>query len=241
VKARTHRQDNALIVYDANHIRHPGLHLFDPGYWEQRGALEGKAAGRGCVLFVKTDFAPAVLKQYLRGGWAAKVSRERYVFTGFERSRPMMEFNILERLSVAGLPAPQALAALCQRAGRLYSGWLLTRRIMHTEPLADVVSSRRGDPMLWRNTGACIRRFHAYGLVHADLNARNILVGEDGFIHLVDFDRSRIHKGATGAFAANLRRLRRSFEKIWPDDFHGQLEPCWNLLQEGYDKGPATT
>jgi 3-deoxy-D-manno-octulosonic acid kinase len=235
VKARTHKQDNFVIVYDADHIRHPGEHLFDPRHWEEQGALVGKATGRASVLLLKTEFGPAVLKQYLRGGWAARVSRHHYVFSGFERSRPMMEFKILEQLSAAGLPVPEPLAAICRRDGKFYSGWLMTRRIMDAEPLADRVAIRRGDPVMWRKTGACIRRFHEFGLVHADLNARNILVGEGDVIHLVDFDRSRIRKGDSRAFAVNLRRLHRSLQKNWPDSFKGCLESCWILLLEGYD------
>ncbi len=211
------------------------MHLFDAGYWEQQGALAGKAAGRACVLLLETEFGPAVLKQYLRGGWAARVSRDRYVFSGFEQSRPIMEFKVLEQLFVAGLPAPAPLAAICTRDGRLYSGWLMTRRIMDAEPLADLIYSRRGDPVLWRNTGACIRRFHNFGLVHADLNARNILVGEADNVHLVDFDRARIRRGDSRAYSTNLRRLHRSLEKLWPDSFSGHLESCWTLLLEGYD------
>ncbi|MCJ7815994.1 MAG: hypothetical protein MUP31_08090 [Xanthomonadales bacterium] len=209
MKALTHKQDNLVIVYDADHIRHPGVHLFDPGYWEQQGSLAGKAAGRGHVLLLDTEFAPAVLKQYLRGGWAARISRDRYVFSGFERSRPLMEFKILEQLTAVGLPVP--------------------------EPLADRIAIRRGDPVMWRNTGACIRRFHDFGLVHADLNARNILIGKGDSVHLVDFDRSRIRQSDSRACGANLRRLHRSLEKIWPDSFRGYLESCWVLLLEGYD------
>jgi len=235
VKTRTHKQDNLVIVYDADHIRHPGEYLFDPAHWEEQGALVGKATGRASVLLLETEFGPAVLKQYLRGGWAARVSRHHYVFSGFERSRPLMEFKILEQLCAAGLPAPEPLAAICRRDGKVYSGWLMTRRIMHAEPLADRVAARPGDPSMWRKTGVCIRRFHEFGLVHADLNARNILVGEGDVIHLVDFDRSRVRKGDSRAFAVNLRRLRRSLEKNWPDRFRGDLQSCWIFLLEGYD------
>jgi len=236
VKARTHKQDDFFIVYDAERIRRPDVRLFDPGYWEQQGALAGKAKGRGRVLFLDAESGPAVLKQYLRGGWAARVSRDRYVFSGFDRSRPVMEFKILERLCAAGLPVPEPLAAMCLQHGSLYSGWLLTRRILDAEPLADQVVIRRDDPQMWRKTGACIRRFHDFGLVHADLNARNILVGGDGSIHLVDFDRARIRQGESRAYGANLRRLHRSLEKNWPDSFRGYLESCWILLLEGYDE-----
>lgn len=239
MKARTHKQDSLIIVYDADIIRHPGEYLFDPGHWEHQGALVGKAAGRGQVLFLDTDFAQAVLKQYLRGGWAARVSRDRYVFSGYERSRPMMEFNMLEQLNSAGLPVPAPLAAICRREGKLYSGWLMTSRIVDAEPLADLVEVRGGDPGLWHKAGACIRRFHDFGVIHADLNARNILVGAGDSIHLIDFDRSRIRRKDPRACSANLRRLHRSLQKNWPESFRGALESCWELLLEGYDRERA--
>jgi 3-deoxy-D-manno-octulosonic acid kinase len=237
VKARSHKQDYHIIVYDADRIRHPAEKLFEPEYWEQQGALVGKAAGRGQVLMLETEFGPAVLKQYLRGGWAARVSRDRYVFSGFERSRPLMEFNVLAELSVAGLPVPEPLAAICKRHGKLYSGWLMTSRIMNTEPLADLITVRKDDPVMWREIGACVRRFHDFGLVHGDLNARNILLGDANQVHLVDFDRSRIRSGDTRAFSSNLSRLHRSLEKVWPGSFSGALETCWELLLEGYEAG----
>jgi len=237
VKARTHKQDDLYIVYDADRVRHPGANLFDPEYWEKQNAVTGKARGRGCAWFLDTDFGAAVLKQYLRGGWAARVSRDRYVFSGFERTRPVMEFRMLEKLGGEELPVPQPLAAMCRRDGGFYSGWILTQRIPCVEPLAEQVAAREGDREIWRAVGACIRRFHRFGLVHADLNARNILVDEAGVIHLIDFDRSRISPGNERAFEANLLRLRRSLEKIWPESFGTDLESCWFQLGEGYAAG----
>ncbi|MBT8047037.1 MAG: 3-deoxy-D-manno-octulosonic acid kinase [Xanthomonadales bacterium] len=239
MKTRTHKIDAALIVYDADYIPHPGMHLFDPEYWAEQSALEGEATGRGRALFLDAGFAPAVLRQYLRGGWASRVSRNRYVFAGFERSRPVMEYKMLEQLFSAGLPVPAPLAALCQQDGRLYSGWLMTHRIVHSLPLADVIGGRRDTESLWEEMGACIRRFHDYGVVHADLNARNLLVGEDGTVHLIDFDRARIRKGDTRAFGSNLKRLRRSLEKVWPKAFREQFQPSWSRLLDGYARYSA--
>lgn len=236
MKTRTHTKDSVHIVYDADRIRHPAGYLFEPEYWETQGALAGKAAGRGCALFLETEFGPAVLRRYLRGGWAARVSQDRYVFSGIEKSRPVMEYRMLEQLFADRLPVPRPLAALCERAGRLYSGWLMTGRIMDVTPLADVIGSPLDSPAVWRETGRCIRRFHDYGVVHADLNARNILVG-DGDIHLVDFDRARVRKGDSRAFRANLRRLDRSLHKVWPKAAMGRLVPAWCALLEGYDMG----
>jgi 3-deoxy-D-manno-octulosonic acid kinase len=236
LNTRTHKQDSLLIVYDADHIQHPGTHLFEPEHWKKLGAVSGQAKGRGRALLLDTEFAPAVLRQYLRGGWAARVSRNRYFFSGFERSRPVLEFNMLEKLSEAGLPVPEPLAAMCERNGAFYTGWLMMRRILNVTPLADVIESRRDDPELWRATGASIRHFHDFGLIHADLNARNILVGESDRIYLIDFDRARVRKSDSRAFSANLRRLHRSLKKLWPEPSRSYLEPCWTMLLEGYDK-----
>jgi len=234
VKARTHKQDSLAIVYDADRIQQPGLHLFDPQHWEEQGALVGEAQGRGSALFLETDFAPAVLRRYLRGGWAARFSRDRYLFTGYDSSRPLAEFRILKKLLDAGLPVPQPLAAMCRRRGLFYTGWLLTRRITNADPLADLISDRAGDPALWQGTGRCIRKFHDFGLVHADLNARNILVDQNDRIYLIDLDRARIVKNSTAAFDANLKRLKRSLVKLWPATVQGELENCWDQLQAGY-------
>lgn len=144
---------------------------------------------------------------------------------------------MLEQLSLSGMPSPEPIAAICRREGRLYTGCLLTRRIMDVSPLADLIAVRKADPAMWRATGACIRSFHEVGLVHADLNARNILVGARNQVSLVDFDRARFRSGDTRAFGANLRRLHRSLDKDWPDSFKRGLKPCWELLLAGYEVG----
>lgn len=199
--------------------------------------MTGEAVGRGSALFLDTEFGPAVLRQYLRGGKAASVTRDRYVFTGFDASRPVMEFSMLERLAGAGLPVPGPMAAMCVRDGLLYRGWILMREIRDASPLADLIPERLDDPGLWRATGACIRRFHDHGVVHADLNARNILVDSAGEVHLIDFDRARVRENDGRAFRSNLGRLHRSLQKVWPRRDAGRLPPCWRALEEGY--GPV--
>jgi 3-deoxy-D-manno-octulosonic acid kinase len=234
VKARSLKQQAQVIVYDADRIPQPGTELFDAAYWGARSAIAGQAVGRGRTLLLDTEFGPAVLRQYLRGGWPARLSRDRYLFTGYQRSRPLAEFRMLAELSGMGLPVPPPLAALCARQGLRYRGWLLLERILQVTPLADLISERTDDDSLWRGCGAVIRRFHAAGVVHADLNARNILVGQGQAVHLVDFDRARLAAGDTAAFRGNLARLRRSLEKLWPDPLRDRLEGCWNRLLGGY-------
>jgi tRNA A-37 threonylcarbamoyl transferase component Bud32 len=77
---------------------------------------------------------------------------------------------------------------------------------------------------------------HEYGVYHADLNARNILVGRDG-VYVIDFDNARVstapaRRSASAAVpvagARNLLRLRRSIDKL------GLPERTFDLICEGY-------
>jgi len=235
VKSGTYRQDSLLIVYDAEQVQHPREDLFDPGYWKKRGCVTGEAVGRGSAWFVDAPFGAAVLRRYLRGGMVARISRDRYLFTGWRRSRPVAEFHVLARLASAGLPVPAPLAAAVRRRGLVYTGALITRRIPDARPLADLLPGSAQDDGLWRRVGACVRRFHDAGLIHADLNARNILVDEDGSVFLIDFDRSRIRHGAARRFRRNLMRLHRSLVKLWPaEQTKDRLAASWAELERGY-------
>jgi len=146
MKASTHKQDSRVIVYDADLIQQPGAHLFAADAWERSGSVVGQAPGRGSALFLETGFGPAVLRHYLRGGWAARLSRDRYLYAGLERSRPIAEFHMLARLYKQGLPVPRPLAAQCKRAGIFYSGDLITRRLMDVIPLADLPDRQQTGP-----------------------------------------------------------------------------------------------
>ena len=239
MKTRSHKQDSQVIVYDAGRIEQPGPELFDAEFWAERGAVAGEATGRGNALFLDTPFGPAVLRKYLRGGQAARVSRDRYLFAGYERSRPLAEYRMMERLSGKGLPVPKPLAAICQREGAHYTGALMTRRILNAQTLAELVGSKRFEGSLWRAVGSTIRLFLDHGVVHADLNARNILVMPENRVYLIDFDRARIRTADTRVFRANLKRLRRSLDKFWPEESADRLEECWGVLTEGYEKGDS--
>lgn len=234
MKPRSDKQALSLIVYDADRIQHPVAQLFDLDYWKAQGGVAGEAVGRGSAWFLETPFGAAVLREYLRGGLPGRFIRNRYLFTGWARSRPVAEFNMLVELHRLGLPVPRPLAALTRRHGLLYGGCLITARIPGARTAADLMAERSADEPLWRGIGACIKRFHAQGVVHADLNARNILVDGSNTVFLIDFDRARRAPGANGAFARNLGRLRRSFDKLWPAGERERLDPCWRALEQAY-------
>lgn len=227
----TLKQGSLAIVYDADALPEADRRLFDPAHWRALGALEGTAPGRGTTCFLDAPFGRAVLREYLRGGWPAHITRDRYLFTGLDRSRPFREFHLLRRVRAAGLDVPPPLAALARRGGLTYGGALLTRRLEDVTPL----ERRLGDADLdWRAVGHGLRRFHDAGLRHADLNARNVLVGDAGArVCLVDLDRARFDPGRAVDGRRNLGRLKRSLAKHWPAE-NGALETCWGALLDGY-------
>jgi len=222
------------IVYDANRIPQPDVKLFDPEYWLQAGAVVDRAAGRGNALVLNTPYGSAVLRQYLRGGVAARFSRDRYFFFGYSHSRPVIEANLTARLLDLGLPVPKILGGLCYRHGLTYSGALLTEEIVEAKPLAEVISASSSHASLWSAVGQCLRRFHSAGVFHADLNARNILVDDKQKVWLIDFDRSYLLQADDHRLQRNLQRLLRSLRKqnALPQ---AELDRCWQQLMLAYN------
>ena len=231
MKPVTINKDSQAIVYDADVLPGAGIDLFDPEHWRARGLLSGSAPGRGTTCFLDAPFGPAALRRYLRGGWAAKISRETYFFTGVESSRSFREFHLLAAMAQAGLRVPRPIAALCARSGPGYRAALLTARIQPARTLPE----RFLDPNLdWTRLGHELRAFHDAGMDHADLNARNILVhDETGEAWLLDFDRCSFDPARPVDGSQNLARLERSLVKLWPP---GDLtrEQHWGELKDGY-------
>lgn len=218
------------IVADADRIPAPDASLFDADHWRARGAVVGQAAGRGQALMLDTPFGAAVLRPYLRGGQAARVSRDRYLWLGLERTRAVHEFRVLAGLRDLQLPVPAPLAAGVRRSGLVYRCALLTERIRDARSLGEQL----GDAGLpWQAVGRCICRFHQAGLEHADLNANNILLDGAGAVWLIDFDRARFEPMLAVNGRANLRRLHRSLAKLWPPGDE-RLDAAWQQLLKGY-------
>ncbi|MGH8033676.1 MAG: 3-deoxy-D-manno-octulosonic acid kinase [Lysobacterales bacterium] len=233
------RSARQLIVYDADCIQRPETDWFYPEYWRQKGMITGHAPGRGSAWILDTPFGNAVLRKCLRGGRMAHLSREKYLFTGYHNSRPIAEMQLLARLQARTLPVPQPLAGLCRRSGLTYTGALLTRLIAPAKPLAEILMEAPVGLVPWFRIGQCIRRFHDAGVVHPDLNARNILLGANPValqdIYLLDFDKADVREGNVSSSRSNLPRLHRSLQKLWPAGKKAELPTCWQKLTDGYN------
>ena len=228
------------MLYDASRVGNASPALFDANAWHAQGALAAAGAGRGSAYFIDAGDRQWVLRHYRRGGWAARFSADAYFWSGEERTRPFREWRLLRELHAAALPVPVPVAARYCRRGLTYRGDLITERIPNARPLSALLQMGPLPVSTWRDVGKCIRRFHAAGVCHADLNAHNILLDDSQRVYVVDFDRGS--RRAPGAWrAANLARLKRSLLKICRDLPGDRLENgVWTALADGYDDSGVT-
>lgn len=226
------------ILYDADWLRKsavvPEDALFAPEYWHAQGALNVVAGGRASVAFIRRPHGNWVLRHYRRGGLIARVVRDRYLWTGADRTRSNREWRLLAQLRQWELPVPDPIAARYQREGLFYRADLLTAAIENVDTLAQLVVRGQLDAQSWSGIGATIARFHARGVHHADLNAHNVLIDRTGRVFLLDFDRGRIRD--RGAWEQRvLARLHRSLRKISAQHANARFTSAdWAALQAGY-------
>lgn len=234
------QQKNGLILHDADSLSdacashqlssptHPlSTALFEAAYWRARHLVVGEAPGRGSSLFLQArDDEQWVLRPYQRGGLIAKLSQQRYIWLGVERTRAFREVRLTAALYEQGLPVPRPVACCVTRFGLTYEAALLTVRIPGARALASLLTNGEADDLLLKRVGAMIKRFHQAGLDHVDLNARNILVDEAGKPWLIDLDRCRLRPPGKWQ-ASNLQRLERSVVKFAPSQVENLMAPLY--------------
>jgi 3-deoxy-D-manno-octulosonic acid kinase len=222
------------MLYDASRSSNLSVPWFEPRYWQSHGAIVGEARGRGRALILQGPDGRILLRHYLRGGLIAAVSRDRYVWRGEHSTRPFHEWRLTYRLHRAGLPVPAPIGARYLRHGATYEGDMITEFLPDTESLAQRLAAGTLSIATWIAVGRVLRRFHDFGLCHADLNAHNILLRASEAVYLIDFDRGSLRRPGLWR-DVNLVRLRRSLEKIDATLPQARLsETEWHSLLSGY-------
>ena len=184
--------------------------MFDPTPQSTTSLATG--SGRGEALRMTLRGQDVVLRHYRRGGWVARFNPDRYRQSPARESRAMGEFALLRWMTAMALPVPTAVAARQQVMGRSYTADILVGMIPGTQNLVQRLTDVPLSEVQWNAIGAAIRRLHDEQVFHSDLNAHNILLGENNRVWIVDFDKCETRSGAAWK-AGNLQRLERSLRK----------------------------
>jgi 3-deoxy-D-manno-octulosonic acid kinase len=224
---------SGAMLYKPSHAGKFAVPWFEPRFWLMQGAVVGEALGRGTTYIVQEGERRLVLRHYRRGGLIARFSPDRYLWLGESATRPFRELLLIDRMFEAGLPVPAPVAARYQREGRFYRGDIVTEFLPDTQSLAQRLAQGTVPLTTWSAVGRCLRRFHDFGICHADLNAHNVLLRGESDVFLIDFDRGTLRRPGLWR-DSNLVRLRRSLEKI--ADQLGQPfdEVPWQCLLAAY-------
>jgi len=234
ISSLSEQVENRYIIYDAALAGQISSAWFDPDYWRRLGQVHEAGLGRGQAWFIRADNREFVLRHYRRGGLMAKITTDRYVWAGLDRTRAWREYQLLVKLQELHLPAPRPLAAQVTRYGGFYTADLITVRIPDSEPLSHILARQSLTATQWRDIGKCIAAFHKYDIHHADLNAHNILLDAGGRVYLIDFDKGGVDQDQSWQ-QGTLQRLQRSLQKLSSRDggLHYHAED-WEALLAGY-------
>lgn len=184
--------------------------------------------GRGAMaVFSWAPGRNGILRKYRRGGVIRFIFRDRFILA----NRPLREFLLHREILSRGVPAPRVLGVSWTRTGIFYSGALATEKVEGMDLNSWLLSNpdlpvNRADVL--KSCGAVIRKMHDAGVIHGDLQVKNILVTGNAPL-LLDFDRARTDPlFLTLRRQCNLLRLKRSFVK------RGHGEECLEMLLAGY-------
>lgn len=211
--------------------RHALVHPVDAdtiaaALWDGADCTPVETGGRGPLLRFECNGEFGLVRRYLRGGLARHFMTEAYLF-----KRPGLKELAAHRVAYdRGLPVPKPLGVSWSLRGPLWRGAFATVELSGENLQSHLQRDRDANPEILAACGAAIRRMHDVGILHADLQVRNIFV-HDGVAYLLDFDRARV-LGTVGEALrqSNLLRLRRSFEK------NGLAAPLFEQLRQGYER-----
>lgn len=229
----TQGAESGAILFDASFASNPKIDWFDPKKWGAAATLVG-AGGRGAAWFVKAGFGNAVLRQYRRGGWAAKISDSRYLWRDENSTRSFHEFRFMQMLGEKNLPVPKPVAAMYLRRGIFYRASILVEQIPGVQSFLDCVH-RQTESAPWAELGKIIAAFHKAGARHADLNSQNILIDADRKIWLIDWDKATMQATAGPWCADVLQRLQRSLLKYRGEVGEETILASMQILRAAHD------
>ena len=185
----------------------------------------GRLSGRGAAYAIDVDGRRWVVRHYHRGGAVAALLYDRYLRGG--TPRPIAELIVSEAARARGIATPRVTAATIHVSGSsmFYRCDIATTFLPQAADLYVLTLGARPWPddereAAWRAAGALLCMSFENGLVHPDLNLKNILVEKTGggvVAHVIDLDRAhlgaRVSASQRGAMLARFERSRAKLEQ----------------------------
>ena len=190
-------------------------------------------SGRGLAYAIRLDRDPWLVRHYRRGGMIARVLNDRYAPTG-NRAVDELKASIVAR--ARGIPTPEVVAAICYPTP-LYARFdIAVQFIDHSRDLAQLLFEDR--VVSARDIGkaaALIRTMIQGGLLHADLNLKNILIAPDR-AYVLDLDRCTVVEEATRhgtevmrkRFVRSLAKWESKSGRVVSEAHHKALEAAFH-------------
>ncbi len=221
----TRRLSGTLLVAAPDALAAAERALEDHGSlfrWAAAHPEARRLEGRGAAFSVPAPGGRWVVRHYRRGGAvAAPLLGDRYVRA--TRPRPLAELEASRALLERGVDTPEVRAVAIYPSGAFYRGDVATRWIADAVDLAgalfgpEALTDADGRLDACAAAGRLLRILHDRGVLHRDLNLKNILLewtprGPRPWV--IDLDGCRIVDGlGPRRRAAMLERFERSLRK----------------------------
>lgn len=183
-----------------------------------------------------------VVKRLHHGGVFAPVTGDRFLSAA--RLHSLVE--AADRLGAAGVATPAALFVSWRRESGFVRGEAATERIAGARDASELLfGASDGLPLRWREfaaaVGELVRRLHASGAVHGDLNLMNLLFPAVGPPMVLDLDKVRFRTPPLPAAVRrrNLGRLLRSVRKQGRSLPAGDVEAVAAAVVAAYEDAVA--
>ena len=213
---------------------------FSDEFWVTKKGYRKLENGRGTSIVFNLEDNKYVLRRFLRGGLIANFLYDRYLWLGLSRSRVFNEFLILEHAQKEQVLVPKFVAYHLERRGFFYSQSIITQFIENRGTLAEVLNRRELSRAEWKSLADSIKAMHKASINHVDLNANNILYGNNDRFYIIDFDKAQVMPDKNRWPKKNVDRLLRSLQKESPKYLdHRQSEFLKQELGALYDSVTA--
>lgn len=194
----------------------------------------GELRGRGVAIVAELAGGACVVRHYHRGGAMAGVLGDKYPRGG--RNRVLRELQASEVARARGVPTPEVRCGAWYEHGVFRRFDIATSYIPDSRDLAHVLfgDAAAADAAV-SATADLIRALLHAGLIHNDLNLKNILITEER-AYILDLDRCHIADQVSPVQARAMRdRFFRSLIK-WetqagkraPASMHVMLREAFN-------------